>query len=260
MLTFRWGGSVFYKIMKTLVGRNIWSLFYNMYYSFSGHVVISNHWYLPGLAEEREMADKNNFNWNNTAAEQNENECLKYIEYSLRLLQQEREGVLSNVSKPSASSTSKIETSSSATSLPMLFTGQSSSRAATAADDFRRAFLGLASRSSGRNIQTYLPTVRRRARQQRSRSFSYSNRSPAAPSGSFTFSGSASGSICSSGSSGTWTHAFICLNKVKLEYTPSSSELSMLRTAGLGRNKVVFKNKRGQHNHVRETLEGYFPR
>ena len=121
----------------------------------------------------------------------------------MRLLQQAREGVLSNVSKPSTSSTSKIETSSSATSLPMPVTGQSSTKAATAADDFRSAFPGLASRSSGRNIQTYLPTVRRGARQQRTGSFPYSNRSPAAPSGAFTSSGSASGSISSSGSSGT---------------------------------------------------------
>ena len=106
-------------------------------------------WYLPGLAEEREMADENNFDWDNTAVEQNENECLKYIEHSLRLFQQVGEGVPSNVSKPSASSTSKIETSSSATSLSMPVTGQSScSRAATAADDFRSAFPGLASRSS----------------------------------------------------------------------------------------------------------------
>ena len=169
----------------------------------------------------------------------------------MRLLQQAREGVLSNVSKPSASSTSKIEISSSATSLPMPVSGQSSSTAGTAADDFRSAFPGLASRSSGRNIQTYLPPVRRGARQQRSRSFPYGNRSLGAPSGAFTSSGSASGSICSSGSSGTWTHDFICLNKVKSEYTP---------TAGLGRKKMVFKNKRGQHKHVRETLEGYFPR
>ena len=89
----------------------------------------------------------------------------------MHLLQQAREGVLSDVSKPSASSTSKIEISSSATSLPMPVSGQSSSTAGTAADDFRSAFPGLASRSSGRNIQTYLPTVRRGARQQRSRSF-----------------------------------------------------------------------------------------
>ena len=72
-------------------------------------------WYLPGLAEEKEIADENNFDWDNTTAEQNENECLKYIEHSLHLLQQAGEGVLSNVLKPSASSTSKIETSSAAT-------------------------------------------------------------------------------------------------------------------------------------------------
>ena len=108
------------------------------------------------------MADENNFDWGNTAAEQNENECLKYIEHSLRLFQQTREGVLSNVSKPSASPTSKTETSSSATSLPMPVTGQLS--CSRAADDFRSAFPGLASRSSGRSIQTYLPNVRRGAR------------------------------------------------------------------------------------------------
>ena len=63
-------------------------------------------------------------------------------------------------------STSRIETSSSATSLTMVVTGKSlRSRAATAADDFRSVFPGLASRSSGRNIQTYLPTGRKGARQ-----------------------------------------------------------------------------------------------
>ena len=62
----------------------------------------------------------------------------------------------------------KIETLSSPTSLPatMPVTGQSScSRAAIAADDFRSAFPGLASRSSWRNIQNYLPIARRGARQ-----------------------------------------------------------------------------------------------
>ena len=48
----------------------------------------------------------------------------------------------------------------------MPVTGQSScSRAAIAADDFRSAFPGLASRSSWRNIQNYLPIARRGARQ-----------------------------------------------------------------------------------------------
>ena len=94
------------------------------------------------------------------------------------------------------------------------------------------------------------------------RSFPYSNRSPAALSGGFISLGSASGSNASS--DGTWTHEFICYNKVKSEYTPSSSELSMLRTAGsrtgMGRKKVVFKYKRTQHKYVCETLKGYFPR
>ena len=82
--------------------------------------------------------------------------------------------------------------------------------------------------------------------------FPYSNRSPAAPSETFTSSDSAScpSNICSSGSSGTWTHDFICFNKVKSEYTPNSSEILLLRTAGLERKKMVFKNKRGQHKLV----------
>ena len=94
------------------------------------------------------------------------------------------------------------------------------------------------------------------------RSFPYSNRSPAAPSGGFISLGSASGSNASIG--GTWTHEFICYNNVKSEYTPSSFELSMLRTAdsrtGMGRKKVVFKYERGQHKYVCETLKGYFLR
>ena len=144
-------------------------------------------------------------------------------------------GVLSGVSKSSASLTSEIETSSSsATLLPttMPLTGQSScSRVAIAADDFRSAFPGLASRSSGRNTQNYLPTAKRKQdNSTQEKKFSLSSRSPAAPSGAFTCLGSASGSnnICSAGSSGTWTPDFICLNKVQSEYTPSSSELLML--------------------------------
>ena len=206
------------------------------------------------------MANENNFHWDNTAVEQNKNECLKHIKHSLRLLQQAWEGVLSNVSKPSATSTSKIETSSSATSLPMPVTGQSSSRETTAADDFRSAFPGFASRSSGKNIRTYLPTLRRGARQQFSRSFPYRNRSPAASSGAFTSLGAASGAICSSSISGTWDHDFICLNKVKSEYTPSSSQLLMLRTAGLGRKKWFLKIKEGSTNmfvrHWKNTFRG----
>ena len=43
-------------------------------------------------------------------------------------------------------------------------------------------------------------------------------------------------------------------------FTPSGNELESLRKAGLSKKKVVFKNKHGDHHHLKETLESYFPR
>ena len=38
-------------------------------------------------------------------------------------------------------------------------------------------------------------------------------------------------------------------------FTPSGSGLESLRKADLGKRKVVFKNKHGDHHYLKETLE-----
>lgn len=58
----------------------------------------------------------------------------------------------------------------------------------------------------------------------------------------------------------TWTHTFICLSEPVAQFTPESAELNMLNEAGLGKKRVVFRDKSGAHNHVKEVLEGYYPR
>ena len=56
----------------------------------------------------------------------------------------------------------------------------------------------------------------------------------------------------------TWTHDFVCLASTNMEETPTSIQLENLRRTGLGWKKIVFKNKNGDHNHIRQTLESYF--
>ena len=58
----------------------------------------------------------------------------------------------------------------------------------------------------------------------------------------------------------TWTHDFVCLSKVNESYTPTQGELTNLRLAGLGKKKIVFKNKFGDHRHIQDSVESYFPR
>ena len=50
----------------------------------------------------------------------------------------------------------------------------------------------------------------------------------------------------------TWKHDFICLASTNMEETPTSIHLQNLRRAGLGRKKIVFKNKNGDQNHIRQ--------
>ena len=58
----------------------------------------------------------------------------------------------------------------------------------------------------------------------------------------------------------TWTHQFVCLSNVGTCNVPNRSEKRALKDAGLGEFRVVFKNKRGGHVHVKETLESVFPK
>jgi len=52
----------------------------------------------------------------------------------------------------------------------------------------------------------------------------------------------------------------VCLSEINVGQTPSAAGLDILRAAGLGRKKIVFRNKKGNHEHIRQTLESYFPR
>ena len=58
----------------------------------------------------------------------------------------------------------------------------------------------------------------------------------------------------------TWTHEFFLLNKTTDHCTPLRSQIDAMQRAGLGRRKVIFEDKRGDHVHVRETLDKYFPK
>ena len=72
----------------------------------------------------------------------------------------------------------------------------------------------------------------------------------------------------------TWTHDFFLLNKTFISRTPDRAWSDELERTGLGkkkgwfqgqeqgleRKKVDFKDKKGNHEHVRETVETYFPK
>eukprot|EP00794_Sanderia_malayensis_P001738 gene1738-1935_t len=58
----------------------------------------------------------------------------------------------------------------------------------------------------------------------------------------------------------TWTHEFFLLSKSSAHHTPERSQIDTMQKAGLGRCKVVFEDKRGNHAHVRATLEQYYPK
>eukprot|EP00794_Sanderia_malayensis_P012499 gene12499-13785_t len=58
----------------------------------------------------------------------------------------------------------------------------------------------------------------------------------------------------------TWTHEFFLLSKSSARHTPERSQIDTMQKAGLGRCKVVFEDKRGDHAHVRATLEKYYPK
>jgi len=111
--------------------------------------------------------------------------------------------------------------------------------------EFKQTFPGLAGSSSGRSLQQSRFNVVNHSRSRERRALMpYSRRGTSA---SYT-------------PSTTWTHEFLCLNIVNEVCTPSSSDSQSLTRAGLGRKKIVFKDKFGDHTHIKTTLETYFPR
>ena len=58
----------------------------------------------------------------------------------------------------------------------------------------------------------------------------------------------------------TWTHDFVLLSSTADNRTPTSQVMQQLQSAGLGRKKIVFKDKNGGFDHLRETLEKEFPK
>lgn len=55
-------------------------------------------------------------------------------------------------------------------------------------------------------------------------------------------------------------HDFVVLSSTTDDRTPSGNVMHQLHNAGLGRKKIVFKDKHGGFNHLRETLEKEFPK
>lgn len=58
----------------------------------------------------------------------------------------------------------------------------------------------------------------------------------------------------------TWTHEFLVLSSTTDDKTPTARMLQSLQAAGLGRRKIVFKDKHGDFSHLRSTLENAFPK
>ena len=58
----------------------------------------------------------------------------------------------------------------------------------------------------------------------------------------------------------TWTKEFLVLSSTMDDKTPRPDMLQSLQAAGLGKKKVVFKDKNGDFNHLRNTLEDYIPK
>ena len=58
----------------------------------------------------------------------------------------------------------------------------------------------------------------------------------------------------------TWTHEFFLLSRTTDCRTPERSQIDAMQKAGLGRCKITFQDKRGDHVHVKETLEKYYPK
>ncbi|XP_066910994.1 uncharacterized protein [Clytia hemisphaerica] len=57
----------------------------------------------------------------------------------------------------------------------------------------------------------------------------------------------------------TWTHDFFLLASKHAEKSPDRLTVLELNNAGLGKKKVVFQDKKGDHSHIRKTLESHYP-
>ena len=160
-------------------------------------------------------------------------ELQEFIESSMRLLEKARSHVASAGIDSKSTPLDQQRSESSNTLVEQ-------QRVQQASLDFQKAFPDLSRPACGRQIQTYLPVSR-----------------PGKTSTS-TFrewSCSSSAYVCN-----TWTQDFICLASANVEETPTSIHLENLRRVGLGRKKIVLKNKNGDHNHIRQILESYFCR
>ena len=191
--------------------------------------------------------------------EENENKCLRFIEGSFKLLEQARAAVLSSRSSDvaSSSSLSSASTTTSRTAAPSAVVVNNSSDPPThistaeerAVSEFKSCFPGLSKPISGRHLQTYFPSSASASR----RFNPYHTPSPPPSS-------SRRGAHWSGKVANTWTHEFVCLSLTNASITPNSREVDLLQKAGLGKKKIIFKNKHGEHDHVKQTLEGYYPR
>ena len=57
----------------------------------------------------------------------------------------------------------------------------------------------------------------------------------------------------------TWTKEFLVLSSPSDDKTPRADMLQSLQVPGLGKVKVVFKDKNDDFSHLKNTLEEYFP-
>lgn len=58
----------------------------------------------------------------------------------------------------------------------------------------------------------------------------------------------------------TWTKEFLVLSSPRDDKMPRAECLQVLQAAGLGKKKVVFKDKNGNFDHLKSTLEEHFPK
>lgn len=58
----------------------------------------------------------------------------------------------------------------------------------------------------------------------------------------------------------TWTKEFLVLSSPRDDKMPRAECLQVLEAAGLGKKKVVFKDKNGNFDHLKSTLEEHFPK
>ena len=200
------------------------------------------------------MADRTSFPRDKKTPEENDAELVQFIEGSLKMLEQARAAVQNTrmddaiqTEESNASKISNWQPPSSPTNT------STSSRADAAANEFKTCFPGLSSSISGKNVQTYF-------KRPHSAPFSAGGKRGRVVGLTTDTSPQSSGSGWSCKKIlHTWTHDFVCLARNQLQ-TPTITDLQSLKNAGLGKKKIVFKNKRGDNAHIQLTLEGYFLR